>query len=124
MTGRKTDPQLEPILGADAEDHLVRALNNIDSPICEPIFQAFKAMSADERHSPYGQLLACIWKRVSDGYDLIDDARGLVTGTHNNIRPEEAAAAVAELSEIADLPNVFTLDRRPNLRLVKKDDET
>jgi hypothetical protein len=125
MSGRETDPQLAPILGVDAEDHIIRALYATDK-ITDPIFYAFKKMSDEERRGPVGVLLACIWKRVSDGYDLIDDARGLVTGTHNSIGSEEAEAAVAELIEVVDLPDpAFSAPRkRPNLRLVKKDDES
>ena len=74
--------------------------------------------------------LECFWRAsgngVSDGYDLIDEPRGLVTGTHNSIGSEEAEAAVAELSEVADLPDpAFPApSKRPNLRLIKKDDES
>ena len=62
MSGRETDPQLAPILGAGGEDHIIRALYATDK-ITDPIFLAFKKMSDEERHGPIGVLLACIWKR-------------------------------------------------------------
>jgi hypothetical protein len=38
MSGRETDPQLAPILGVDAEDHIIRALYATDK-ITDPIFE-------------------------------------------------------------------------------------